>query len=150
MKPVYWSVFIKEGRYWLINLDFSSSYLFLLLMTRFCFSSVVSCQSHRKSFSELRAESGIFIAPDIGLLQRLWILLPFCPHVLPGALERNRFFVFSSTYSLFIFLFVCVCVMMFWITFSMSSEVGSPFQETQYSFSGKVPAVLCTLLPFPL
>lgn len=107
---IYILKYIYQGvRYCVTNLDFSSSHLVLLSVSR-CFNSVVSCQSHteRKSLSELRAESGIFISPNKGLLQRLWILLPFCSHVPPDALDKTEFLCFlllihNSS-------FVCVCV----------------------------------------
>lgn len=131
------------GGYWLINLDFSSTHLVLLLVSRCCFSSVVSCQSHRKKFF-FWTESWIWdfyrsqYRPSLKTVDSVALLLScasWCP-------RENRIFIFSSAYSLFILFFVCVCVAMFWITFSMSSEVSSPFQETQYSFSRKVPAVI--------
>lgn len=79
----YIEVYLLRSKVLGHNSHNSFSHIVLLLMSRCFFTSVVSCQSPRKKiFSELRAESGIFIASNIGLVQLLWILLPFYSHVL--------------------------------------------------------------------
>lgn len=97
------------GGYWLINLDFSSTHLVLLLVSRCCFSSVVSCQSHRKKFF-FWTESWIWdfyrsqYRPSLKTVDSVALLLScasWCP-------RENRIFIFSSAYSLFILFFVCV------------------------------------------
>lgn len=66
-------------------------------------------------------------------------------------IENTFFCVFFHLFTIHhFFVCVCVCVVMVWITFGMSSEVGSPFQETQYSFSREVPVFFFTLLLFAL